>query len=154
MISIEQWRARIGLFNCKRLRTATPSSVTLSPLFSFLIIISPQGHSSPTPTTTDERPSSTSDFPTHTSSNGPASKQTHEVACTCSTLTSQAAATSTLSSSRGLFLLRRSVFKSVLMILVIAVISQLLVISGDVETNPGPRGEHTVYNHKVFECDL
>ena len=111
--------------------------------------------SSSTPTTTDERPSSTSDFPTHTSSNGPASKQTHEVACTCSTLTSQAAATSTLSSSRvsGLFLLRRSVFKSVLMILVIAVISQLLVISGDVETNPGPRGEH-VYNHKVFECDL
>ena len=141
MISIEQWRARIGLFNCKRLRTATPSSVTLSPLFSFLIIISPQGHSSPTPTTTDERPSSTSDFPTHTSSNGPVSKQTHEVACTCSTLTSQAAATSTLSSSRvsGLFLLRRSVFKSVLMILVIAVISQLLVISGDVETNPGPK---------------
>ena len=30
-------------------------------------------------------------------------------------------------------------FKNVLMILVIAVISQLLVISGDVETNPGPR---------------
>ena len=132
MISIEQWRARIGLFNCKRVRTATPSPVILSPMFSFLILISSQepsqGHSSSTPpTTTNEQPSSTSDSPAHIS----VSKQTHEAVCTCS-LTSQAAAASTSSS------LHRSVFKSVLMILIIAVISQLLVISGDVETNPGP----------------
>ena len=133
MISIEQWRARMGLFNCKRVRTATPSPVILSPIFSFLILISSQEpsqeHSSSTPpTTTNERPSSTSDSPTHIS----VSKQTHEAACTCS-LTSQAARAASTSSS-----LRRSVFKSVLMILVIAVLSQLLVISGDVETNPGP----------------
>ena len=146
MISIEQWRARIGLFNCKCVRTATPSPVILSPYFSFLILISSrQEHFSSTPTATDERP-------TRTSSTGQAaSKQprdrTHayEVACACSLRTSQAAADSTLSSysGSGLFSLRRSVFKSVLMILVIAVISQLLVISGDVETNPGPkhRGE-------------
>ena len=148
MISVEQWRARIGLFNCKRFRTPTPSaSVVLSPIFSFLILISSQEpsqeHSSSTPpTTTNERPSSTSDSRTHTS----ISKQAHEAAtshsaCTTCSSISQAAAASTTSSSggSGLFSLRRSVFKSVLMILVIAVISQLLVISGDVETNPGPR---------------
>ena len=142
MISIEQWRARIGLFNCKRVRTATHSPVILSPIFSFLILISSQEpsqeYSLSTPTTTNEWPSSTSDSPARTS----VSKQTHEAStCTCS----QAAAASTSSFSRGsgLFSLRRSVFKSVLMILVIAVISQLLVVSGDVETNPGPklRGE-------------
>ena len=145
MISIEQWRARIGLFNCKRFRTpATPSSVVLSPIFSFLILISSQEpsqeHSSSTPpTTTNERPSSTSDSPTHTS----ISKQAHEATSACttcsSTLQAAAASTSYSSGDSGLFSLRRSVFKSVLMILVIAVISQLLVISGDVETNPGPR---------------
>ena len=142
MISIEQWRARIGLFNCKRVRTATPSSVILSPFFSFLILISSQepsqGHSSSIPTTTNERPSSTIDSPARIS----VSKQTHEVACTtCSSSTSpQAVVASTLASrGSGLFSLRRSVFKNVLIILIIAVISQLLVISGDVETNPGPR---------------
>ena len=142
MISIEQWRARIGLFNCKRVRTGTPSSfISVSPIFSFLILISSQEHSPSTPTGTNERPLSTSDSLTCTSSTGQAVfKQTHEAVCTC-LATSQTAADSTSSSSggSGLFSLRRSVFKSVLMILVIAVISQLLVISGDVETNPGPK---------------
>ena len=144
MISIEQWRARIGLFNCKRFRTATPSSVVLSSIFSYLILISSQDleYSSYTPpTTTNEQPSSTSDSYARTS----VSKQTHEAACTCSSISQAALVASTSSSSRGsgLFSLRRSVLNSVLMILVIAAISQLLLISGDVETNPGPkhRGE-------------
>ena len=157
MISIEQWRVRIGLFNCKRVRTATPSSVVLSPIFSFLILISTQEssqeHSSfAPPTSTNERPSSTSDSPTHTS----ISKQTHEATCSSTASHVQAVAASTLSSSRGLglFSLRRSVFKSVLMILVIAVISQLLVISGDVETNPGPRlrGEPLTLMYMYCTC--
>ena len=134
--------------NCKRVRTATPSSVVLSPIFSFLILISTQEpsqeHSSATPPmTTNERPSSTSDSSACTS----VFKQTHEVTCTTCSSTSQAVAVSKITSSSSvgsvLFSLCRSVFKSILIILVIAVISQLLVISGDVETNPGPkhRGE-------------
>ena len=114
--------------------------------------VSSQEHSSSTPhtTTTNERHSSTSDSPPCTS----VSKQTHEDACICSS-TSQAVAASTLSSSggSGLFSLRRSVLKSVLTILVIAVISQLLVISGDVETNPGPakhRGEQAPPGTMVY----
>ena len=147
MISVEQWRARIGLFNCKRFRTPTPSaSVVLSPIFSFLILISSQEssqeHSSSTPpTTTNERPSSMSDSRSHISISKQAHEATSHSACTTCSSTSQTAAASTPSSSggSGLFSLHRSVFKSVLIILIIAVISQLLVISGDVETNPGPR---------------
>ena len=152
MISIEQWRARIGLFNCKNkgVRTATPSSVILCPLFlNSVIHITSQGHYS-SKLMTNKPASSTSHSSTRTSSTGPAPKQTHEAAS--STLPAS------LSRCSGLFSVHRSsVFKSVLIIsIIIAVISQLLIISGNVETNPGPKrnGEllHVAVHYQSVVC--
>ena len=79
MISIEQWRARIGL-NCKNkgVRTATPFSVILCPLF--LNSVTSQGHYSSKLITNKRSASSTSHSSTCTSSTGPAPMQTPEAA--------------------------------------------------------------------------
>ena len=101
MISIELWRARIGLYNCKRF-----SSILSSPSRCNHVYYE---HRKRRNTLQEEK--------------------------IWEELTDE--------SSAPLFLwslsLRRSLFRDVLIILVIAVVSQQLVISGDVEINPGPR---------------
>ena len=140
MIPIDLWRARIGLFNCKRC-----SSIFLSSLFS------------PSPCFSFHRPSRkrhkvvTEDSPTendHTShpSSTLASNSLNlpgdpDLSATAtSSSTASITTTSSSSWSGSLFSLRRSLLRDVLIILLIAIISQqLIVLSGDIETNPGPK---------------
>ena len=49
--------------------------------------------------------------------------------------------------------MRHSLLREVLVILLIAIISQQLIISGDIETNPGPKrgGKNYIYS-VALEC--
>ena len=140
MISIEQWRARIGLFNCKqcsgflssfvsppsfsRSRHRQRSVVQWLRTFSSVIVDSfgflPafKDH----PLTTTSLPECSSSFSSSSSSS-------------VSISTSEGMSESP---SGEVFSLRRSLLRDLLIILLIAIISQQLIISGDIETNPGP----------------
>ena len=173
MISIELWRARIGLFNNKRPRGR---SGFLSSLFFFAFFhnchrknvrtrdtasaVDCFPSSSSSVLVAEERPTTDDRLSHHTFSAASfdrfpltfssSSQRDHS---TNHSSTSSAAAGTTFSFSSsaggGVFSLRRSLLY-VLIILLITIISQLLIMSGDIETNPGPRrgGEY------MYICDL
>ena len=161
MISIQLWRARIGLFNAKRHSGPRPSfssesssgssSLTLA-LLHKKSSIPPTAHSP----TCDSPPGSSTDK--HVPSTG----HDHEHKCAFSTETSSTVVSishgqsavytnskisarlesktvhSLLSSLTDRLYLPSDLLKDALVMLLITIISQLLVLSGDVETNPGP----------------
>ena len=154
MISIDLWRARIGLFNNKRPRgrSGFRSSFFFASFHNChrknvrtqdsTYTVDSFSSSSSSVLVAEERPT-TDDRSSHhtcTSTVSFDSQRNHSSSST-------AATTSSFSSTAGggLFSLRRSLLGDVLIILLIAIISQQLIMSGDIETNPGPRlgGEYT-----------
>ena len=137
MISIQQWRARIGLFNCKRCAGF---------LFSF---VSP-------PSSSIRRPWNVADvrwlqtlrllymivdvdsFVPDIKDHPLTTTMTSLPECSSSSISSSVSIGTSGSSSGEKFLLRRSLLRDLLIVLLIAIISQQLIISGDIETNPGP----------------
>ena len=127
MISVELWRARIGLFNSKRYSAGSSSSLFLLSFVSFKFHRRRKRHRSsyvdtrekPLPTAASHSPPPYAppiSYPSSTSS--PAAEETLIVSSLQQSLPS-------LSFLRGVILL-------------IAIIYQVLMTSGDVETNPGP----------------
>ena len=166
MIPIQLWRARIGLFNAKRHSgprspffpgsSSGSSSLTLA-LLHEKSSIPPTAHSpirdSPPGSSTDKHvPSTDHDhehkyaFSTETDSSSSTvsiSRDMHKQSAvyTNSKISAQLGSKtvhSLLSSmTEGLYL-PNDLLKDSLVMLLIVIISQLLVLSGDVETNPGP----------------
>ena len=141
MISVELWRARIGLFNSKRY------SGFLSSLFSSYVpfkfhrrskrscnvdthqqdLEQPPGSSAARPPPPPASNSSGTGTPSPDESLGVCSRKRSRLSFSWSSLF-----------PRGLLsgcLLREALVR---LVLLIAIISQVLIISGDVETNPGP----------------
>ena len=168
MIPIDLWRARIGLFNCKRCSSFLSSIFSPSPCFSFhhppckrrkIVITDPEESATEnSPMCTENSDDHTSHIPNFVcnslnlpgdSSPFPLKKQTTSLKQFPSSFSPTASITTTfssssLSSSGILSSLRHSLLRDVLIILLIAIIAQqLVVLSGDIETNPGPkhRGE-------------
>ena len=145
MISVELWRARIGLFNSKgysgflsslfssyipfkfhrrrkRERNATQDPSTASQSSSRASI------NTNTDSSTQEEPLQTSKSPSIITSSAVSSLQQSLLSLFCSSF----------SQVRGLLsscLLREALVR---LVLLIVIISQSLITSGDVETNPGP----------------
>ena len=156
MIPIQLWRARIGLFNAKR--HSGPRSSFSSSSLALLhekSSIPPTAHSpicdSPPGSSTDKHvPSTDHDhehkraFSTETdSSSSTVVSITHEQSAvyTNSKFSAQLGSKtvhSLLSSMTDQLYLPSDLLKDALVMLLIVIISQLLVLSGDVETNPGP----------------
>ena len=166
MISIQLWRARIGLFDAKR-RSGPRSSFSSgspakggSPLSLVLLheksSIPPTAHSP------------ICDLPPGSSTDVPSTDHNHEHKCAFSTETGSSSSSvvsisrdmhersavytnnkisaqlgsktvhSLLSSMTDGLYLPSDLLKDSLVMLLVAIISQLLVLSGDIETNPGP----------------
>ena len=151
MIPIDLWRARIGLFNCKRCSSSFLSSLfSPSPCFSCHHhpprkrhkIVTEESSIANSPTENDHtsHPSNLASISLNLSRDClpfPLKKQITSAPPDYSSIT-----TTTCSSSwsGSLSSLRRSLLRDVLIILLIAIISQqLIVLSGDIETNPGPK---------------
>ena len=173
MISVELWRARIGTFNNKRcsagcalysllLSTSLPSSANCRQYFSQekpasrsdITQIS-SSYSSLLVTADNQLTSrhlhhavSISDFSLHVSSASSSSQETF------SSRTSSSSFWSSYSSSfpcDQFFLHRDSLLKESVITLLIAIISQLLMIAGDIETNPGPKHRGEI-NEPYYAC--
>ena len=153
MISLELWRARIGTFNNKRCSGRSLSSLSSSSLPSSHRCRRHTGSTN----VSQEEPSIALASP---SSSSLAIKEElqefstdhHSVLTTSSTLScssqccdSGSFTASSLQSSSSFFptsgtcSLHRSLLRDAVIALLIAVISQLLMIAGDIETNPGPK---------------
>ena len=163
MISIEQWRARIGTFNCKRGYSGLISSLFSSSSYYYYHprkrrnlsreVAIPGVTSTSSFRSSDLLPAEQHlpSYPAQTQ--GPVhDANQHLPICIPSTerlipsilpiTTSPPSAPSSIpqsfsSSPGGVFSLQRSLLRDVL-ILLIAIIFQQLIISGDIETNPGP----------------
>ena len=171
MISIQLWRARIGLLDAKRhsgprSSFSSGSPAKGSPLHgsSSLVLlhknssIPPTAHSPicdlPPGSSTDKHVPSTDHnhehkcaFSTETGSSSSSvvsiSRDMHERSAvyTNSTISAQLGSKtvhSLLSSMTDGLYLPSDLLKDSLVMLLVAIISQLLVLSGDIETNPGP----------------
>ena len=157
MISLELWRARIGTFNNKRCSGCSLSSLSSSSLDSAHF----RRHRGSTHVSQEESPSlaqpltSPSSLATKEQSQAFSSTISHSVLAT--SRTSQSVSFSKSSScfipTPGVSLCR-SLLRAVITLL-IAVISQLLMIAGDIETNPGPKhgGEVHVDLPSVYKFD-
>ena len=164
MISVELWRARIGLFNSKRYSGFLSSLFSSYVPFKFHrrrkrnVVQEPPPTSASHDHPASSRPAVTQEEPPHTSASNPSSTLSPEKPSTIQQfflsfsifsylLTSfrirpiHNLLSTRLSSS---CLLREALVRLVLLIAIIS--SQVLIISGDVETNPGPgTGEHSLY---------
>ena len=160
MISIEQWRAQIGTFNCKRGYSGFLSSssyyyyqprkrknLSRDHFSTAVTSLQAEGHSPSAPsdgyTVSSNSITCTSGITTNCKAT------TSAVPCITTVTTSFSSPSSYFlySSSGGLFQsLRRSLLRDVIIILLIAILSQQLIISGDIETNPGPKhgGKYTL----------
>ena len=165
MISLELWRARIGTFNNKRCPGAgcARSSLSSTSLASSSANCRPNlSQEEPASSSLAQTSSSYSFFlvtPDEQLSTGRhfdhysvSSSSSFLFASTSSSSSQDAFSSSTSSSSFWFssssfpcdqFFLHRSLLRDAVITLLIAVISQLLMIAGDIETNPGPkhRGE-------------
>ena len=144
MISVELWRARIGLFNSKGY------SAFLSSLFSSYIPFKFHRRRKRERNATQD-PSTASQSSSRASINSSTQEEPLQISTSphsASIITSSAVSSlqqsllslfcSSFSQVRGLLnrcLLREALVR---LVLLIVIISQALVISGDVETNPGP----------------
>ena len=165
MISIQLWRARIGLFDAKRhsgprSSFSSGSPAKGSPLGSSSLVllhekssIPPTAHSPicdlPPGSSTDKHVPSTDHnhehkcaFSTETdSSSSSVVSISREAVYTNSKISAQLGSKtvhSLLSSMTDGLYLPSDLLKDSLVMLLVAIISQLLVLSGDIETNPGP----------------
>ena len=136
MISVELWRARIGLFNSKRYSGFLSSLFSSYVPFKFhrrrkrnSIIVDTQE----TPPTAAQSPASIN---TSTTSIRAAAAEEPSTVSSFQQYFLSFSWTSLLPTSfpRGC-LLREALVR---LVLLIAIVSQALIISGDVETNPGP----------------
>ena len=156
MIPIDLWRARIGLFNCKCCSSFLSSLFSPSPCFSCHHrpprerhkVVAEESSIANSPTENDH-----TSHPSNLASNSLKEQTTSlkrqlpstsfvTVASSPTRSTSITTTSSSSSSSLSVSLssLRRSLLRDVLIILLIAIISQqLIVLSGDIETNPGPK---------------
>ena len=158
MIPIDLWRARIGLFNCKRCSSSFLSSLfSPSPCFSChhhhhrkrhnVVTEESSVANSPTENSDDQlsHPSNLLSNCLHSSRDClpfPLKEQITSAPPDYSATAFVTTASSSPSSfwSGSLSSLRRSLLRDVLIILLITIISQqLIVLSGDIETNPGPK---------------
>ena len=168
MIPIQQWRARIGLFNAKCCcggprssfsSRSTPSSCSSS-LFELL-----QSHSltirdsPPGPSTHKHVPSSDHDhdcaFAGFSSENSSSTSHKHESAIAhtgkqfSARLRSRAVHSLLSSLPTDRLYLPSDLLRDAVVMLLIAIISQLLILSGDIEKNPGPIACECLYNQAV-----
>ena len=156
MISVELWRARIGLFNSKRYSGFLSSLFSSYVPFKFHRRRKRYAVQEPPPTSASShdhpassRPAVTQEEPPPTSASNPSSILSPEKSSaiqqfflsfstfswflpTSNLISMIRPIRSSLSSS---CLLREALVR---LVLLIAIISQVLIISGDVETNPGP----------------
>ena len=156
MISIEQWRARIGTFNCKRGYSGFLSSLFSSSSYYYYYqpskrenlsrglsstavnSLQAEGHSPSAPCdgyTVSSISTTCTAFTTNC-------KASTSAPCITTVTTSSFSSPSSYffySSSVGLFSLRHSLLRDILIILLVSFLSQQLIISGDIETNPGPK---------------
>ena len=147
MISVELWRARIGLFNSKHYSGFLSSLFSSYIPFKFRRRRKRNAVQEPPPTAaTCTRPAVTQEEPPSTSASDLSRKLSPEADEKPSTIQQFFHSFSTFSWSsllptsfpRGLLsgcLLREALVR---LVLLLAIISQVLIISGDVETNPGP----------------
>ena len=162
MISLELWRARIGSFNnkrCFRRSLSSLSSTSLASsssncrqnlsrddLASSSIAQTSSSYSSLLVTVTPDEQLTTGHHLDHhavsSSSNFLFSSTSNSSQDTFSSRTSSSSFWSSSSSFPCYqFFLHRSLLRDAVITLLIAIISQLLMIAGDIETNPGPKRE-------------
>ena len=149
MISIEQWRACIGTFNCKRGYSGFLSSLFSSSSYYYYQPRKRRNASREFSSTAETSLSANSLSPDHEKQSATL-LQANTVTLkrsfpTITNVTKISSSSSSSSLSGGLLSLRssllREVFVILLMVLLIAIIFQQLIISGDIETNPGPKCE-------------
>ena len=168
MISVELWRARIGMFNHNNKRCSGCSLLSSSSLASShchrqahhgggstdvsqeepssAALTSPSSNTLATKKQSQEF--SSTDHHSTSSSTSPSQSRTAQLTLSCSAYGSSFMASSfspTSKSSSSSFPssrdLHRSLLREAVITLLIAIISQLLMIAGDIETNPGPKHE-------------
>ena len=165
MISIELWRARIGAFNNKRSRSRCSLSSTYFTIYVFFHwtrhkcrnvsreehsqLINP--HTCPLASTIPpflpaEERSPAIETVVHESSVSSGDLGGDSLSRSSSPSSSSSSSMSLSSYSDDPCFLHRSLLRDAFIALVIAIISQLLIMAGDIETNPGPkhRGETLV----------
>ena len=170
MISIELWRARIGAFNNKRPRSRCSVSSASTQAYVFFhwtrhrfrdisreehsqlqAHISPLASPPPLSLPAEERsPAIETALPESSASSGDHGDLGGD-SLSSSSLSSSSSMS--LSPSFGeLCFLHCSLLRDAFIMLVMAIISQLLIMAGDVETNPGPkhRGETLVGRSQTF----
>ena len=162
MISVELWRARIGTFSKERCSGRSLSSSPLASSHSHrqthhgggstdasreepssVALTSPSSNTLPTKEQSQEF-SSTDHYSECISSQGltsaPQSRSQLTLCCSCGcsfmASSSSKSSSSSFPSSRNF---HRSLVRDAVITLLIAVISQLLMIAGDIEINPGPK---------------
>ena len=158
MIPIQLWRARIGLFNSKCHFAGHSSRSSSSALFEKSSIPSsahsPKGDSSPEPSaveyvlSSDDEHKSRAAVPS--AENSPSEYTTALFRSTCivqqpadrsSCSTRKLGSSHTVYSllpSTDVLYLPRDLLRDAVAMLLIVIVSKLLVLSGDIETNPGP----------------
>ena len=161
MIPIELWRARIGHFNCKRVRSrlsGVPVSCSRSPTSSSSSLVG-RGPAAETPRLgSPNKPQDSANSSRHVSQASSTVLQTnHGTECETNrqiSLITDSSSSLTLSSTspaQSVFLLTLdiSMARSLMIVLVIL---QLLIMSGDIETNPGPKhdGKEAIIIHYWF----
>ena len=154
MISVELWRARIGTFNNKRCSGCRLSSSSLSGS-SHCHRQTHHGGGGSTdasrePTKEQSQEFSSTDHHSECISSSTCAPQSRSQLTLCCSYGSSFSSTSKSSSSSSPSPcdLHRSLLRDAVIALLIAVISQLLMIAGDIETNPGPK--HGGEVHVVF----
>ena len=168
MISVELWRARIGLFNSKRYSGFLSSLFSSYVPFKFHRRRKRNVVQEPPPTSgshdhpASSRPAVAQEEPPHTSTSNPSSTLSPEKPSTIQQIFLSFSIFSFFSYLLASFRIRpiRNLLSTrlssscllrealVRLVLLIAIISQVLIISGDVETNPGPgpgTGERSLY---------
>ena len=160
MIPIQLWRARIGLFNVKCC-SAGPRAFRLEKLTIPSTAHSPKGDSSPIPSTIKHVPASSDRehkcaFSAENSSSDESTtvfvsiqqQQSADRKDSSARTLGSKAVYSLLSSlnTDGMLYLPSDLLRDAVVMLLIAIVSQLLILSGDIETNPGPIGE--------YHCDM
>ena len=177
MISVELWRARIGTFNNKRCSgcSLSSSSLTFSRCRrqtdhgggstdasreepSFVVALASLSSNTLATKEQSQEFSSTDHHSESISSSTSAPQSRSQVTLFCSYDSSFMASSvpkSSSSSSPSPGDLHCSLLKDAVITLLIAIISQLLMIAGDIETNPGPKhgGENEPCWISVYKLD-
>ena len=156
MIPIQLWHARIGIFNAKCYsgpRSSTTSSAALSKKSSIPSTAnSPICHSSPEPSTIEHVPSSNHKPKRSFSAEISSSEYTTVLVDSCvkrqqsanrkkysaRKLGSEIVHSFLSSLNTDMLYLPSDLLKDAVVMILIAIVSQLLILSGDIETNPGP----------------